>query len=50
MYDNARDDDAFLWGRETSDCGREIIQHLENSGIVRPCHAASNSRANESQL
>jgi hypothetical protein len=49
VYDNARDDDAFLRGRATGDRRREITQHVENSGIVRPRHAASNSRTNESQ-
>jgi hypothetical protein len=50
VYDNAKDDDAFLWGRATGDHRTEITQHLENSGIVRPYQAASNSRTNESQL
>jgi len=46
VYGNARDDDSFLRGRALGDRCRTITQNLENHGIVRPKHAASNSRTN----
>jgi hypothetical protein len=46
VYDNARDDDISLRGRALGDRCRTITQNLENHGIVRPKHAASNSRTN----
>jgi hypothetical protein len=46
VYDNATDDDIFLRGRALGDRRRTITQNLENYGIVRPKHAASNSRTN----
>ncbi len=44
VYDNTREDDNFLRGRATGDRRRNITQHLENLGILRPQHARSNSR------
>jgi hypothetical protein len=46
VYDNTRDDDIFLHGRAMGDQQWEVIQKLEDFGIVRPKHAASNSRTN----
>jgi hypothetical protein len=46
VYDNARDDDIFLRGRALGDRYRTITQNLKNYRIVRPKHAASNSRTN----
>jgi hypothetical protein len=44
VYDNTREDDAFLRGRAVGDRRRAITQKLQDSGIVRPQHARSNSR------
>jgi hypothetical protein len=46
VLDNARDDDRFLRGRATGDRRQPITQNLQDNGIVRPPHAASNSRMN----
>ncbi len=44
VYDNYRDDDAQLRGYPLGDRRRDITNKLEQLGIGRPVHAASNSR------
>jgi hypothetical protein len=44
VNDNARDDDVEFRGRATGTRRRDITQHLEHNGILRPLHASMNSR------
>jgi hypothetical protein len=44
VWDNVQDDDQFLRRRATGDRRRQITQKLQDMGIVRPPHAAANSR------
>jgi hypothetical protein len=45
VFTNERDDDAALRGNPTGDRRRVITEELERRGVVRPPHAAVNSRA-----
>ncbi len=44
VWDNVQSDDQFLQGRATCDRRRQIMQKLQDMGIVQPPHAAANSR------